>query len=89
MQPNQKLPKSIDNDGLRDAVVALSFKPIFGREKMEEDIIEVLNKHYKPEFQFVPAPQNEANRKANITRFIANRDFRIQFSETMVMMKQK
>lgn len=85
MQPNQKLPKRIENDGLRDAVVALSLKPVYGREKMEEDIIEALNKHYAPEFKFVPAPQNEANRKANITRFIANRDFRIQFSENMVM----
>lgn len=85
MQSNQKLPISIENDGLSDAVVALTFKPEYGREKVEENLIEVLNKRYKPGFQFVPAPQNEANIKANITRFIANRDFRIQFSETMVM----
>lgn len=85
MQANQKLPKSIENDGLSDAVVALVFKPEYSREKVEDKLIQVLNKRYKPEYQFVPAPQNEANKKANITRFIANRDFRIQFSETMVM----
>ena len=85
MQPNKQLPKSIENDGLSDAVVALAFKPDFGREKVEEKLIDVLNKRNKSKFVFVPAPQNEANKKANITRFIANRDFRIQFSETMVM----
>ena len=85
MQPNKQLPKSIENDGLSDAVIALSFKPDFGRENVEEKLLDVLNKRYKSKFVFVPAPQNEANKKANITRFIANRDFRIQFSETMVM----
>lgn len=85
MNPNSRLPISIENDGLADAVVALGYKPVYSREVMEEKLIQTLNKRMKPEFQFVPAPQNEANKRANITRFIANQEFRIQFSENMVM----
>lgn len=85
MQPDQKLPISIENDGLSDAVVALSYKPKYDSEVIEEQLIVALNKRFRPEFVFVPAPQNEANEKAGIKRFIANRDFRIQFSRTMVM----
>lgn len=85
MQQNQKLPISIDNDGLSDAVVALAYKPKYDSEIIEENLIEALNKRFKPEFVFVPAPQNKVNEKAGIKRFIANHDFRIQFSRTMVM----
>lgn len=85
MQPDKQLPISIENDGLSDAVVALAYKPKYDSEVIEDNLIEALNKSFKPEFFFVPAPQNEANEKAGIKRFIANRDFRIQFSRTMVM----
>ena len=85
MKPDGKLPISIENDGLTDAVVALAYKPLYSREVVEDKLIEYLNRRIKPEFSFVPAPQNDANKRAGITRFIANRDFRIQFSETMVM----
>ncbi len=85
MQPNKKLPISIENDGLSDAVVAFAYKPLYSREIIEEKTKDELNRRFKSEFLFVPAPQNEANKKANIKRFIANREFRIQFSEDMVM----
>lgn len=85
MQPDKQLPISIENDGLSDAVVALAYKPKYDSEVIEDNLIEALNKRFKPEFVFVPAPQNEANEKAGVKRFIANRDFRIQFSRTMVM----
>lgn len=85
MKSESKLPISIENDGLSDAVVALGYKPLYSREVLEEKLIIELNKHFTPEFKFVPSPQNEANIRAGITRFIANSNFRIQFLDNMVM----
>lgn len=84
MDPRKKMPIRIDNDGLANAIVILTYSSNYNREYIESRIQTSLNAVFKTNFQKVMMPRPITVEGEVIDHFIANRDFRIQVTKSMI-----
>lgn len=84
MDPKKEMPLRIENDGLANALVILTYSSNYNREYIEARIQATLNDIFKTNFQKVMMPQPVTIEGEQIDHFIANRDFRIQVTKSMI-----